>query len=208
MLYKYWTENFQNIPENLDALTRIYGNIYFKNGKYNGKYGVYCLKSLDSGSGDYGSPRKSSFIKDSIFWPPSKLPDDIGKFIKDNESDSSAIRVNFKLESGYTLNIIPATAEPRKVFISMFGDDDDIGEFTSEYGKLAYDIDYKLGKEEEVTYLDCFKLIGLAIEKSYKLNLDIINWLSIISQVDIEPLTYTILGYRLQENIKKKEDHT
>lgn len=203
--YKYFTENYSNIVENINTLRKKFPGCEFKNGKYNGKYGTYIISSGDKGINEYDKPIKSKIEKDLLFFPPLAPISDKQKFLDSFEISKSVIKAEVELASGVKIKIIPATAEPRKIALSLFEDAEEEVGFVSPYGKMAFDIDDKLASEKEVSLLEGLKLFVLALEKSYSINLDLFNWLEIVSTEDIENLTYACLGYTLEEDKKKEE---
>lgn len=204
--WKYFTDKYTNIPENIEKLREKFPNHVFKNGIYNGVKGTYIISSSEKGINEYDKAIKSKVDKGMIFFPPLVPIVDKQKFIDSFEIKKNAIKSIIKLESGIKLKIIPATAEPKKVALSLFEDDeDDEVAFVSEYGKLAYEIDDKLYNEKEVTLLDGLKLFTYGLSKSYNIPLDLFNYLNVVSSDDIEKLTYSCLGYELDESKKKEE---
>lgn len=203
--YKYFTQNYSNILENINTLRKKFPGCEYKNGKYNGKYGTYIISSGDKGINEFDKPVKSKMEKDLLFFPPLAPISDKQKFLDSFELSKSVLKGNVELASGVTIKIIPATAEPRKIALSLFEDPEEEVGFVSPYGKMAYEIDEKLANEKEVSLLDGLKLFVLALEKSYSIPLDLFNWMELVSTEDIENLTYSCLGYTLTEEDKKKE---
>lgn len=205
--YKWFTNKWENIPENIVELRKRFPGCHFRNGKKDGLYGIYILSDPDSGQNDYGEPTPSKMIKGATFWPPKSV-DNKQELLNEKRKSTNSMKSLFNTESGIELGIIPATEEPRKVALSLFDEPEVASDFTTDYGKLAYDIDYKLVNDQPVTGLEALKLVVLAIERSYDIPLDLFNWLDVISEQDIEPLTYVCLGYELNEEDKKKEENT
>ena len=198
---KYWVP-CDDFASELDTLKEKFKGYAFKQGRMNSKDGVYCLSDMSSGKDDYDEPVKSKAIKDAIWFAPKEKPTDIQAFLDSKRKDTTKIHCRVKLDNGLTLWISPATLEPTKLVLSMFDDPEEIPEHSSEYGRYAHELEQK----EDITGIEGLKLSVLGLMKSYNINIDIINWLNIISTGDITNLVGGCLGYSMDEEDKKKED--
>lgn len=199
---KYFTTLIKDIPSNISLLRKQFPGCTFKNGKWNNEYGTYILTDDTPGSGEFDKPIKSKQYKDYLWFPPKRF-NVSQEWLTEQIKNKNSLKVKVPLDCGIELQILPATEEPRKVALSLLGDEEEEPVLVSEYGKEAYRIDDLLFRNEEVIIKECLKLIVLGISKSYNISIDLLNHCNLIGTGDIENLLYACLGY--DENLKKKE---
>ncbi len=199
---KYFTHTIKDIPGNITSLRKLFPGYTFFNGKCNGIYGTYAVSDPTPGKNEFLKPIKSKELKDYLWFPPTefKLTQE---YLDEHEKSKSSLKITVELDCGFEIKIIPATAEPRKVALSLFDDCEEEAVLVSPYGKKAYEIDERLYKQEEVTFKEVLPLIILGIQRSYNFSIDLINYCGLIGTDDLQGLTHACLGY--DEEIKKKE---
>lgn len=204
--WKFFTSKFGELSdESVEWATKILpGAKHFRNGVWDGKKGLFILSDPSSGSDDYDKPIKSKIYKDVLFFPPKKEIEDKQEFLNSLRRKGESIPV--VLESDIVINIIPASMEPRNLVISLLDDEEEGEEYTTEYGKLAFELHEKLmNTEESVSPKEGMNLFVLGLSKSYDIQLDLFNWLKIMSYSDLEKLTYACMGYEIVDDDKKKD---
>lgn len=202
---KYFTETILDIPQNIEKLRKQFPGYFYFEGKKAGKSGTYIVSDNTPGQNEFSEPVKSKEFKDFWFYPPKSVGD-VQVFLDSQRRNKNSLSEEVLLSTGYKLNLIPATAEPRKIALSMFEDSEEVAELASPYGKLAFQIDDDLQNGKEVSLQRGAVLVGHALRKSYNIGIDMINHLGIISSDDIENLVYICLGYG--EELKKNEEST
>jgi hypothetical protein len=201
-MIKYFTTVYgSDVVSNIKKLNKDYPGFHFKSGMHKDKKGIYAIKDLDIK--EYGEGRKSATFKDSIFFPPKETPSDTQKFISEISDSLKTDKIKVTLTSGFDIAIVPATAEPRKIYLSLIGDGEDSGEQLSEYGKLAYEVYDELAKGDIKIDQKVMRLITLGINRSYKNGIDLFNWLGVIGTDDIADILYATLG--IDEKLLKKD---
>ncbi len=201
--YKFFSTLFKDVENNIQKLRETFPGCFFRNGKWSGESGVFILSHSDRSANDFKPPVKSKQFKNTLFFAPNDITDG-ETVLKSFRKHPHALTIKVKLANDKTIEIIPASAEPRKIALSLLGDDDSIG-FTSDYGRLAWEIDEKLANQQSVAIADGLKLFILGVQKTYTIPIDLFNCFDLVSTEDIEQLTYACLGYNMSEDDKKKE---
>jgi hypothetical protein len=210
MSYKWVYYSDKDAGSQIELLRRKFNTktkqYYFKDGSYKGKSCIYVLNDLTTKQ--YAEPLDSKQFKGSLFFPPLES---ISLEDVEIQKDKREWKIKVDVVSGVTLWIIPATLEPKKIVFDF----DDTGakeedspySLATEYGTLAYSIFDDIEHKKEVTLSDprVKKLIMLALQKSYNIPIDIINWAGIVSVQDVDPLLSAAMGIS-PELLEKKSD--
>ena len=210
--YKFFTDKFgSDLFSNIEPLREYFGKLERKKGVWDKKPGIFAISDLSAGDKDYQKPIKSKVWKDVLFFPPNV---ELSLAQKQNLLDSFEKKTNLEkisveLECGVKLKIIPAAFEPRKLSLSLI-DDDEEEEFITDYGKEAYrvaEILYSNDESISFTIKDGIPLSLMGFSKTYTMPIDLLNWLGIISDTDIEKMIWACCGVEsFWEDDKKKEE--
>jgi hypothetical protein len=209
-MYKYVYYSDLDASTSIQTLRKKFNtqhkNYYFKDGLYKNKQCIFVLNDLTTKV--YSDPIESKQYRGSLFFPPLD-PIKVEDF--EVNPDKKEWKIKVDLVSGTTIYVIPATLEPKKIVFD-FDDtetqtEDSPYSLATEYGTLAYSLFEDSQNKKELVLKDprIKKLIMLGLQKSYAMPIDLINWLGLISEQDIDPLFAACMGYS-PELLKKKED--
>jgi len=211
MSYKWVYFTDRDVTSQIDMLRRKFNTktkqYYFKDGQYKGKPCVYVLNDLTNKV--YAEPIESKQFKGSLFFAPV---DDISLDTVEIQPDKREWKIRVDLVAGVPIWIIPATLEPKKIvfdFDEASGAKEEESPYSlaTDYGTLAYSIFEDIEKKKDIGLSDprVKKLIMLALQKSYNIPIDVINWAGIVSAQDIDPLLMAAMGIN-PELLAKKND--
>lgn len=181
-----------------------YKEYYFKDGQYKGKQCIYILNDLTTKV--YTDQVESKQFKDCLFFAPLDP-----LVIEDYElqKDKREWKIQVSTVGGNDLWIIPASLEPKKIVFDFDDtpakEEDSPYSLATDYGALAYAIFDDIEQKKSIILSDprVKKLIMLALQKSYKLPIDIWNWAGVVSAQDMDSLLSAAMGID-QKLIEKK----
>lgn len=206
--YKFFTDKFgADLFSNIEPLREYFGKLERKKGVWDNKPGIFAISDVSAGDKDYQKPIKSKVWKDVLFFPPNRELSitDKQELLDSFEKRTNLEKINVDLECGVKLKIIPASFEPKKLSLSLI-DDEEETEFITEYGKEAYRVAEILDSDQPFIVKEAIPLSLMAFSKAYDMPIDLLNWLAIISDTDIDKIVWASCGVEvLWDDDKKKE---
>lgn len=191
-MFKFFTTRFGGEPEQvLDKLRIAFPNMTFSRGMHKDKRGIFALN--DQETRQYGE--KEELENGDIFFPPNdeniiKIKQSLSKF--ENEFTD---KIPVKLVSGFVLKIFPASCQPKKFLFNKKKKEDTPYNKDLEYGKAAYEAFNKL-RDGKIIIGDEIHdgIMRLALVNSYKLPIQIWDYLSMICEADTDRIFVSALG--------------
>lgn len=204
-MYKYFTKRFGIDPtESVSKLRLEFPRCSFSAGKYKGDSGIYVL--YDRETKIYGE----SYVLENgdVFWNPSEENVETIKANLSSYKKPKNITIPVELHSGVTVDIFPASAIPRQVFLgraNVIDDSTSVYNKNNPYGVQAFELFEASRNSEEILVDDprILKLIRLGLMNSYTLPIEVFDALSMISLGDLDNLFAACLGFN-DEFLKKE----
>lgn len=192
MSFKFFTTRFDNKPEEKYLeLKKEFPHMKYVSGVYKDKKGIYILNDLETRQ--YGE--KEELENGDIFFPPNdeniiKIKQSLSKF--ENEFTD---KIPVKLVSGFVLKIFPASCQPKKFLFNKKKKEDTPYNKDLDYGRAAYEAFNKL-RDGKIIIGDEIHdgIMRLALINSYKLPIQIWDYLSMICEADTDRIFVSALG--------------
>lgn len=210
-MYKYFIKNKDNIAD-IGELRQKFPNCYFINGKFKGDSGVYAVNDMGHKNKEYGDHYPSADFEDVEFWEPTE--ENKAKLKIEDFFVQSENKFSVQFTSGQKVEIIPATAQPRKVLLGRSLNYSAKHEYviqnfyntTLEYGKLAFELVDSWNNDPDKLLLSDPKvvdLINMAMRYSFTCGIDVINCILEVSEDDLQFIFFAALGGTPDELQKK-----
>jgi hypothetical protein len=144
---------------------------------------------------NYGEGVPSHEHKGVTYYPPTTFPT-LEELEKDKDLDD--FKVVLKLASGEIIKIIPAQAEPKKLFFGKLDVDEEtenpFENMITQYGKLAYKVWLAYRNNEAIDKKEKMMLMRHALMRSYEVHPDSLPFLIQASDFDIERIVFAAMG--------------
>lgn len=195
-MYKTFTTRYgTDTVEKIVELRNAFPGCKFAAGMYKGKKGIFAFSSDTKEYGEHWTLDNG----DEFFGPTEA---NIQKLISDlpaYKSDWTDHRIAVKLLCGVQLEIFPASAMPRKIYLTrkVVQKSDVPFDNSTAYGALAYKMfDRTQNSKEEVKLDDpqMMELIKMALVESYKLPAHVWDCLNLLSMSDIDKIFAASMG--------------
>jgi hypothetical protein len=200
---RYGTDTVEKIVE----LRKAFPDCQFARGIHKDKKGIFAFRSNDVK--EYGE--RFELDNGDLFFSPTEA--NIKKLISDLPAYKSdwTDRIQVKLLNGVILEIFPASAMPRKIYLTrkVVQKSDVPFDNSTAYGALAYQMyDRTQNSKEEVKLDDpqMMDLIKMALTESYKLPMPLWDCLNLLNMSDIDKIFAASMGMSwesLLEEVKK-----
>ena len=192
------------IEYNYKKLKKQYPGCSFRIGKHRSVKGIFVLSSKEY----LDIVKEPIEIADATwFWGPADRDKAIAALscYETSVKDKLAIQI----DCGATLKIFPASALPRKVFLSRRQVDTEIKEGENPYPKinpygcLAYELFDRFKDGEEVPLSDpkVIDFVTMALRNSYNLPIEVFDSLELLSIQDLDSILMAAMG--VTEEVKK-----
>jgi hypothetical protein len=214
MNYKWFLQTDTSVLNQINKLKKQYPKCFFKDGKHDGKSGIWILSTLDKI--EWHENTVSGFQPNSKFWLAES---DYNSLITidavSKELNSTVInpelnehKVCVELSNGLKLFIRPATLEPRGIVFSLDDAESlgtDLYSQATEFGRLAFDVYNKI-ESGSIKLSDPLlkKLVSFGLNKSYSVPVELFSILRLVPDYcDYEKIIHACLGHVYNEEEKK-----
>lgn len=206
-MYKHFTTRYgTDAVDKIVELRKAFPGCKFAAGMNKGKKGIFAFSSDTKEYGEHWT-----LDDGDEFWGPTEA--NVAKLISGLPAYKSdwQDRIQVKLLNGVFLEIFPASAMPRKIYLTRkVAQKSDVPfDNSTAYGALAYKMfDRTQNSKEEVKLDDpqMMELIKMALTESYKLPAPLWDCLNLLNMSDIDKLFAASMGMSwesLLEEVKK-----